>query len=654
MIIFILSILAIFISVHFILNKKKIKEGFTKRATSCGGWNCSIEGQICPQGAPGASGTSYVCKNKKWRATNTITYKKFMGGKDVTIIKCNDWKTVWPGSGTNAINACNVGLNNGNCNQSDWWVKKACNDAKKCVKKGNCALKIAADKEAAEAAQAANNKCKDKGGLITEPDCKKLAENKGFDVSNKAHYNNTGQARYGLWNGCQIAKDGKKIWYSKPGSTGKGGNSSWNPICKHHFDYGQGSINAAPPVAESNDKCSGRGGDLSQDECLQYAKSKLNEVTKKEQYDDTAQTKRDGLWNGCQISSQAPAQGKKPKIWFAAKDTTTPAKKYGSDATSKAICKNDIMGVTQTTAKTCNLKNCVAPINVDGSCEGIAGQRNNNPIQKIINGYKKFFKKCEYKCLRPGPTNQPNYVDTGLWDKDANGALKVKMYGTNSNYNKEIHGCRTKEDCSASCGKVEVEAKGKMKETYLYVDPKTKKTTWVDKQPTNYKGEIKMVWEPEGSAGFFTQNRVGQSIKAKIDGSTTYVNGKIIKKNTNGTFDIKFDNGVTKIGMKKSDFKGINELDSGKNARFHGSSNTDKPNKVNAADTTMANMFLDINNPHDTGKKDMSLEDYYNKQLTIKNSENRLGGSKTAYTNRYRPQNKYGNIRFFDSVWKLF
>lgn len=267
---------------------------------------------------------------------------------------------------------------------------------------------------------------------------------------------------------------------------------------------------------------------------------------------------------------------------------------------------------------------------------------------------------CEYKCLRPGPTNQPNYVDTGLWDKDANGDYKIKKYGTNSNYNKEIHGCRTKEDCSASCGKVEVETNGKMKEV-----------------TTN--GEIKMVWEPEGTSSFFTQNRVGQAVKAKIDGSTTYVNGKIIKKNANGTFDIKFDNGVTKIGMKKSEFKGImagSKCEWDKLQGLHNkecstttitgyvslngqeattdTSTTETPNNVNAADTTMANMFLDINNPHDTGNKDMSLEDYYNTMLTIKNSENRLGGSKTAYTNRYRPQNKYGNIRFFNSIWKLF
>ena len=69
MIIFILSILAIFISVHFILNKKKIEEGLTPitPATSCTGWDCNIEDQICPHGASGASTTSYVCKNKKWK-----------------------------------------------------------------------------------------------------------------------------------------------------------------------------------------------------------------------------------------------------------------------------------------------------------------------------------------------------------------------------------------------------------------------------------------------------------------------------------------------------------------------------------------------------------------------------------------------------------
>ena len=35
-------------------------------ATSCKGWNCSIEGQICPQGVPGASAGDFICTNSKW------------------------------------------------------------------------------------------------------------------------------------------------------------------------------------------------------------------------------------------------------------------------------------------------------------------------------------------------------------------------------------------------------------------------------------------------------------------------------------------------------------------------------------------------------------------------------------------------------------
>jgi hypothetical protein len=37
-----------------------------KDATSCRGWDCSIEGQICPQGVPGASEGDYQCTNSRW------------------------------------------------------------------------------------------------------------------------------------------------------------------------------------------------------------------------------------------------------------------------------------------------------------------------------------------------------------------------------------------------------------------------------------------------------------------------------------------------------------------------------------------------------------------------------------------------------------
>ena len=35
-------------------------------ATSCKGWDCTIEGQKCPKGVPGASRSDYICKNRKW------------------------------------------------------------------------------------------------------------------------------------------------------------------------------------------------------------------------------------------------------------------------------------------------------------------------------------------------------------------------------------------------------------------------------------------------------------------------------------------------------------------------------------------------------------------------------------------------------------
>ena len=38
-------------------------------ATSCTGWDCSINGQFCPNGAPGSGKTNYLCTSLKWVAT---------------------------------------------------------------------------------------------------------------------------------------------------------------------------------------------------------------------------------------------------------------------------------------------------------------------------------------------------------------------------------------------------------------------------------------------------------------------------------------------------------------------------------------------------------------------------------------------------------
>lgn len=52
------------------LNRKK-EEAYVAlknagNATQCSGSNCSIEGQICPRGVPGASDASFKCTNSKW------------------------------------------------------------------------------------------------------------------------------------------------------------------------------------------------------------------------------------------------------------------------------------------------------------------------------------------------------------------------------------------------------------------------------------------------------------------------------------------------------------------------------------------------------------------------------------------------------------
>lgn len=57
-----------------LINQKKNIENFSSisPAESCSGYNCTIENQICPKGVPGASKSSYVCKNKKWKECPTF------------------------------------------------------------------------------------------------------------------------------------------------------------------------------------------------------------------------------------------------------------------------------------------------------------------------------------------------------------------------------------------------------------------------------------------------------------------------------------------------------------------------------------------------------------------------------------------------------
>ena len=55
---------ALIVGLVLVLPSQTIAEsGYAK---SCKGWNCSHDGQLCPQGAKGASDRGYICENSKW------------------------------------------------------------------------------------------------------------------------------------------------------------------------------------------------------------------------------------------------------------------------------------------------------------------------------------------------------------------------------------------------------------------------------------------------------------------------------------------------------------------------------------------------------------------------------------------------------------
>ena len=64
---------ALLILLLLVLPSQAIAEsGFAK---SCKGWNCTYEGQVCPQGVPGASAGNFICKNSKWEPTLAASCK---------------------------------------------------------------------------------------------------------------------------------------------------------------------------------------------------------------------------------------------------------------------------------------------------------------------------------------------------------------------------------------------------------------------------------------------------------------------------------------------------------------------------------------------------------------------------------------------------
>ena len=264
-------------------------------------------------------------------------------------------------------------------------------------------------------------------------------------------------------------------------------------------------------------------------------------------------------------------------------------------------------GVQTNTAK-CP-KNCVKPQKVGGDCIGADDPTdrrgyNDNPCERAD---KTLFKKCNHKCLSPG---MPGYTEL--------------MPANMADYNVEQHGCRNDTQCQ-ECGRIDIDI-------------------------SNSSGFWKYL--DKGASGI---KRLWQLHSLKFDDSNKaqgYLQGYITK------CEQERMQGIHKNSCPADLWTPEERKRKRAEAMAAANSSGDEENNVSArsnnADTSTGNMFLDINNPSHTGQKDMSLEDYYKRRILNNSSENRLGGSKTAYTKQYKPDNKGRKVHYFDSVWKLF
>ena len=277
----------------------------------------------------------------------------------------------------------------------------------------------------------------------------------------------------------------------------------------------------------------------------------------------------------------------------------TAADATAADATAD---EQDKVGAVSTSMDSC-VANCAAPVKASGRCEGErdGGDRrgyNDNPITDASGNY---YKNCDNICLTPG---MDGYVE--------------KMPTDGTPYNPLVHGCRTSAQCK-SCGIVKVDI------------PKDS-GEWVEKERG---GVFKRYWEPKNTAsdptGYANQNLTQCEMK-RIQG---------LHEDTCPADSWTVDERERKMAAS---YQSYNDEDDEK----------EEVTAKHASDTDTGNMFLDVTNPDHIGKKDLSLEDYYNRQLLNKYSENRLGGSKSAYTDTYKPDKGQKKPRYFDSVWKLF
>ena len=263
----------------------------------------------------------------------------------------------------------------------------------------------------------------------------------------------------------------------------------------------------------------------------------------------------------------------------------------------------------QTGTTKCHIENCVKPEKVRGGCIGETDPTdrrgyNDNPIEKSD---KSLYKSCNHTCLMPGTSG---YKDL----------MPAKM----ADYKVELHGCRTDEQCK-DCGRVAVS-----------VPNKSGFWKYIDKGASG----IKRFWT-QHSLKFDDSNKA----KGYLQGYMTSCEQKRVQGLHKNSCPADL---WTPEERKRKKAEALASLEK---------SGAEKENTVTAmsnnADTTTGNMFLDVTNPSHIGKKDMSIEDYYNRRILNNNKENRLGGSKSLYTDQYKPDNKR-KIQYFNSVWKLF
>ena len=289
-------------------------------------------------------------------------------------------------------------------------------------------------------------------------------------------------------------------------------------------------------------------------------------------------------------------------------------------------------------------ENCVKPTKTSGNCA------TGNPIEtKDSKGITNFFRKCSYTCLGPNDKGHKTF-DLGVDEK----------------YNIRKHGCRSTEQCG-KCGSVKVNRKGKN----LWYDLVQVNGSYVEQKKGNI---IKRYFVENNSTASSTESSNNQyqcnsSFDKKLgkpcDSGKCFDVGQKCGKNEscksgccNNFKCVHVPKGTynnTQMEKKLEEMKKKYGTQNANNTDDKETKKSISSNEQNIADTTKSNMFTDITNASNVGKKDMSLEDYYQRRILNNNTENRLGGSKQALKYlKKMPQDDNGKVSFFNSAWKVF